>query len=564
MTLPFARAARLAVVCAWLAAAAACGGGEPASTAESRATPEAPALADVVLPDLTRLDESVRQQIRERHASLAAKRADPDTPPAELGLAYGELGMLLHAAEHYDVAQPAYRSAESLLPRDPRWPYYLAHLYRREGDSARAIEAFNRALALTPNDVPTLVWLGRMYLEQGETDRAERLFSTAAAVPPRSLAPVAGLGQVALARRDYARAAQLLEEALTIDPRATSLHSPLALAYRGLGDNARAEAHTKQWRNTELPMVDPLMETLTVSLDSGLSYELQGVQALNARDFGRAAELFRKGVELTPATTSLGRSLRHKLGTALALHGDVDAAVRQFEDVVEAAPPAALDEPAAKAFYSLGVIAAGEARFDDAIRSLTSSVEYNPNYVEARMALGDALRSTGRVEAALPHYAEAVRLSPRAAEARFGYAMGLVRLGRWVEARDALTDAVRVHPDRPELAHALARVLAAAPDARARDGARALSIARELFSVHKRLDVGETMAMALAEAGQFGEAASLQRESIDLARGAGATPRDLQRLTANLRLYENRQPCRTPWPADDPIHFPGPQGEPGA
>ena len=55
-----------------------------------------------------------------KRSRTGRERADPDTPPAELGLAYGELGMLLHAAEHYDVAQPAYRSAESLLPRDPR------------------------------------------------------------------------------------------------------------------------------------------------------------------------------------------------------------------------------------------------------------------------------------------------------------------------------------------------------------------------------------------------------------------------------------------------------------
>ena len=35
-------------------------------------------------------------------------------------------------------------------------------------------------------------------------------------------------------------------------------------------------------------------------LESGLSYELRGVRALEQRDFTGAAEFFRKGVELTP------------------------------------------------------------------------------------------------------------------------------------------------------------------------------------------------------------------------------------------------------------------------
>lgn len=565
MTRRCPRWAPLAVACSLLAAAAGCGRGDPdaAPEAESRPGPPTRTLVDVDLPDLSRLDDSVQRQARERHAAVTLKRADPQTPPAELGAAYGELGMLMHAAEYYDVAEPAYLNAELLQPADMRWPYYLGHLYTSEGESGKAIDAFNRVIALRPDDVPALVRLGRLHLEEGEPDRAEPLFTRAASGRTRLLAPVAGLGQTALARGDYARAARLLEEALTIDPRATSLHSPLALAYRGLGDQARAEAHIAQWRNTELPMADPLADALSVSLDSGLSYEIQGVAALDARDFSRAAELFRKGVALTPGTSPLGRSLRHKLGTALALGGDVAGAVQQFEDVARFAPPGTRDESAAKAHYSLGILNAGAGSLDEAIRHLTASLRYNPDYVEARVALGDALRRGGQVETSLGHYADAVRVSPSATDARFGYAMALVRLRRYVEARDWLSESVRIQPDRPELVHALARLLAAAPDPRARDGQRALGLVQDLFAVHKTVDVGETLAMALAELGQFGEAAALQREVMEAAR-QGGTARDIQRMTANLRLYEQRQPCRAPWPDDHPVHFPGPQGAPQA
>jgi tetratricopeptide (TPR) repeat protein len=548
---------RVAGVAVLIGSVAGCGSPEgAASSAGSRsAASDTPALLDVVLPDLARLDESVRAQVRDQHAALMmlVKSAPAG---AELGAAFGKMGMLLHAAEYLDVAEPAYLNAQALMPGDPRWPYYLGHLQRTEGETAKSIAAFQRALDLRPADLATLVWLGRSYLEQGEPDRAEALFTKARALERPSVAVLAGLGQLALARKDYAGAVKLLEEALSIDPDAASLHSPLAMAFRGLGNAETAETHIKQWRNTETPLADPLRAELDSVLESGLSYELRGVQALSDGNWTAAAELFRKGVALSPGHTSVGRSLRHKLGTALALGGDVAGAMAQFEETVRLAPANAPDEPAAKASYSLGVLAASAGGDGDAIERFTAAVRYNPNYLEARMGLADALRRAGRFAASLPHYGEAVRINPRTAEARFGYAMALVRLRRDREARDWLAEAARVHPGRPEFKHALARVLAAAPSEGVRDGRQAMAIVQELLERQKSTDVGETMAMAAAELGDFTGAAAIQRDVMDAARRAGLE-QDVKRMAANLRLYERGQPCRTPWPADDPVHVPG-------
>jgi hypothetical protein len=125
--------------------------------------------------------------------------------------------------------------------------------------------------------------------------------------------------------------------------------------------------------------------------------------------------------------------------------------------------------------------------------------------------------------------------------------MVLVRLHRYEEARDRLAEGMKAHPDRSEFARALARLLAAAPDDRVRNGRRALAIANQLFTQHDTDgDLGETMAMTLAELGRFEEAATLQRSWIAAAERAG---RDdvVRRMTENLRRYEARQACRTPW-----------------
>jgi len=534
---------------------------EACSKAETTATAPARQIREITLPDLSRMDATVQNQIRERYTNAleARKRGAGDS---DLSAAYGQYGMVLHAAEYFEAAEPAYLNAQDLSPGDLRWPYYLGHLYKSEGQTAKAIQSFTRSLELGPNEIATLIWLGRLYLEQGQPDMAQPLFERAAALPPKNVAALAGLGQTALAKRDYQRAVNILEDALAFQPSALSVHSPLAMAYRGLGDTEKAEAHLKQWRNTEVLVPDHLRIDLDLSLESGLSYELRGVRALESQDWNAAEGFFRKGVAITTGSTALGRSLRHKLGTALFLKGDVKGALERFEEVARLAPPQGLDESSAKAFYSLGVVMASSGRTKEAIERFSSSVHYNPSYAEAWMGLADAQRRGGRIEESLKSYGEVVRINPRSAEARFGYAMALVRLHRYREARDWLEEARRLQPEQPDLAIAVARILAASPDATVRDGTRAMSIVEELFKGPKTTTLGETLAMSLAEVGQYEEAAKIQRGVLDAAKRAGMQA-SARQMAANLRLYEQRMPCRTPWADDDPIHSPGPPVVPG-
>jgi tetratricopeptide (TPR) repeat protein len=514
-------------------------------------------LRPVGLPDLARVDETVQMQARERYARLTSVMKDPNAQSSDLASAYGELGMVLQAAEYFDAAEPCYLNAQTLASAEIRWPYYLAKLHKSRGELDQAEVFFKRVLELQPNDLPTLIWLGRLYLDSGRFDDADALFAKAQTLAPREVSVLAGLGRIALERRDYARAAQLLEEALSIDPEANSLHSQAAMAYRGLGQLDKAQPHVRQWRNRDLYVPDPLGQEIDMLLESGLSYELRGVRAFEARNWKAAADFFRKGLEVTRENTALLRSLHHKLGTALFLSGDLEGAQQEFREVVRLAPAEGRDESAAKANYSLGVISATNGQNRRAIEYFTSAVTYQPNYVEAHLALGDALRRAGRATAALTHYQEAVKINPRSVPGRLGCGITLARLQRYREARDWLDEGTRLYPDQPELAHALARLLVAAPDDRVRDGQRAKAIVQELFKKERSTPLGETMAMTAAELGDFETAAGIQRGVLDAARKAGL--RDVvRRMEENLRLYERHQPCRTPWRDDESVHLDAP------
>jgi tetratricopeptide (TPR) repeat protein len=344
------------------------------------------------------------------------------------------------------------------------------------------------------------------------------------------------MGRIALARKNYQDAVKFLEEAIQLDPAASSLHYPLATAYRGLGQTAQADEHLRQRGDVPVITPDPLMQEVDGLLETALAYESRGLRSFETGQWGEAAEYFRKGVELEPENPSV----RHKLGTALALMGDARGAEEQFQIVVRQSPSFA------KAHYSLGLLMESSGRRQKAVEELSLAARYDPNYVDAHMRLAELLLQSGQAGPSLARYERAMAIDPRLPRARYGYAMALVRLGRFRDAREWLTEAIRLHPDQPGFAHALARVLVAAPDDSVRDGPRAMTIVQDLLKGPQTVELGETMAMTLAELGQYGEAVALQRKVLSAAMQEGR--QDLvPGMTSNLQRYERRQPSRAPW-----------------
>ena len=510
------------------------------STATTDESVDRGALLPVALPDLSRLEESVQGQVRGQHASLMRELENRGTTAVELGNAYGAVGTSLMGAENFASAEPYHLNAQTLAPRDPRWPYYLGHLYKSRGALEKSVIAFERVLELQPNDVAALVWLGEVHLADGRPEAAEPLFEKALSLRSDSVAARFGLGRAALAAEDYPTAVEHLEKALALNGLAVSIHYPLALAYRGLGDTETAEAHLRQRGEFEIVPPDPLMEELRASLQSAINYEIEGSRALDSGDAAAAIDHFMRGLELAPASPSL----RYKLGTALLVRGDGGAAMQQFERVVRLSPEHM------EAQFSLAMLLDANGRSQEAIERFSTVVRSEPDHVAARVRLATLLRQSGRPQESLSHFVHALEFDPTIPEAAAGYAMALVSLQRYQEARDLLSSGVELHPDLPEFAHALARVLSAAPDARVRDGRRALAVMLALPEDQLRVDLGETMAMTFAELGQYEEAVAWQRGAIGAARQAGRE--DLaQRMAENLRLYEAQQPCRTPWRDQD-------------
>jgi tetratricopeptide (TPR) repeat protein len=501
----------------------------------------------VSLPDISGAAQPVQQQLRDAYAEMQQKVANAAAPATERAVAYGEMGKLFLATEFLDSAETCFLNAQMLEPNELRWPYYLAHIHRRRNEPGKAAALFERVLAIDPNHVAALVWLGDMRLVEGRPDAAEPPLARALTLAPHDAAVLDRAGRAALARRDYATAAKDLTAALEIQPQASSLHYPLSLAYRGLGDTAHADAQLALRGDVATAPNDPLMQQVGGLLQNASAAEVRGANAMATHQWAEAVTALRQAIALSPdnAYTHLN------LGTALFETGDPKGALDEFQTATRLSPGLS------KAHYGAGIVLESAGRDREAIEAFTKAVEADPSSIEAHMSLADALRRNGRERESLPHYAEVISRSPAVSQATFGYAMALVRLGRYREARDRLEAATKTYADQPGLAHALARLLAAAPDDAVRDGARALAIVQGLLQNQQTLELMQTTAMALAEVGRFDEAIRWQREAM--AAAAQSNRSDLEgRLAENLSRYERRLPCRVPWPEDDPVFRPRP------
>lgn len=528
------RGIRLALACLAAALLIACRGGS--------ALPPVPAL-----PDLAGLDPTLQQQVRAEYEALG--RATRGGRSADLAEAHGRVGTTLLAAERYAAAEPFFTAAAALNARDMRWPYYLGHVHRSLQQPEAAATFFERASRLDPRHVPSLIWLGEMHLALGRPAEAEPPLAAATELQPGSVAAWFHRGRAALARQDYVRAISDLERARTLDPSAAAIEYQLGLAYRATGDRDKAAVFLKRRGDAaSIAPDDPLMEALQAGLQSGAAYLARGMDALERRDWSEAVANLRRAADLSPADA--GTHLN--LGTALYLSGDRAAARAAFERAVALSPE--LPKPR----YTLGLLAESERKDREAIEHFTAAVRLDPEYVEVHASLADALRRSGQVEASLPHYQKVLAVDPAASHARLGYGMGLVRLGRYRDARAWFEQAAALHPEQPGFAHALARILAAAPDDQSRDGSRALQLIETLMQSSGNWTLLETRAMAAAELRDFELAVSTQESAIAEAGAAGQ--RDaVAHMQSILALYRRGLPCRTPWRADDPIHSPRPE-----
>ena len=532
-------------------------------------------LRAVPHPNLSRLEPAAGEQIREARKRLESMAEARDVPEEKLSQAYGEMGKLYHVQDFLGAALACYLNAQLLAPGDFRWSYYLGPIYKNKGEIEKSIASYERALQIQPRNVPAILGVAGGHLSLNRYALAQPLFEQALAVDESCAPALVGMGKIASSKGNTREAIQYFEGALALQPNANSIHYLLAMSYRKQGDLGKAQAHFQRVAMLERlrrghPMPgypDPLLKELDELMTGWRRLWVRGMRAFGKGRFAEAAKEYRGSVALDPKNPIP----RTDLGSSLARLGDLQGAAQQYAEALRISPGNPM------LHYYLGTTLMGLHSDEDAAEHYQAAIRLNPGFKEAHFQLANLLMRLRRYEKAIPHYATVIELDSGLGGqilpgdsgdgqlqqmnglARVMQAMALIRLERYGEALMVLEEGLQVFPGQADMTHALARLLAACPDHKIRNGGRALQLLQPLFEGQAGLDLEsvETLAMALAETGQFERAVQVQRAMIsDLQRNQRF---DLVQLLAdNLALYERGQPCRLPWREDDPVFSPVP------
>jgi tetratricopeptide (TPR) repeat protein len=247
--------------------------------------------------------------------------------------------------------------------------------------------------------------------------------------------------------------------------------------------------------------------------------------------------------------------------------GEKDKGLADLEEAIR------LDPHLAVAFEQRGYIAYGNKEYDKSLADLNEAIRLDPrirwpyhvrgwiwyrkkDYDKALADYEEALRidpkeavfyrDRGNIafvrkqyDKALADYSEAIRLSPK-------YSVPFLQRGKtWVQKKQydkALADfneVVRLDPKGAYGHTALAWFLATCPEAKYRNGSKALESAQRACELNKGPEEFATLAAAYAESGDFERAVEWQTKAIALA------PAELKsEQEKRLDMYKNKRPYR--------------------
>lgn len=261
------------------------------------------------------------------------------------------------------------------------------YLEARSGAEGQALEAVNipaeKLLDRLP-EIPLAYFRAfRIPLSEGETARIEKAARPTAS--PRAFETFVE-GWITAMRRTqegYETAADLLSKAVELDPNFAAAQYSLGVVHHALGNRWKAAAQFRASTQLDPTYPEPFKALGDLFL------------AAPRRLFDQAVEAYQRALELRPfyADAHVG------LGDAKAAKGDVDGAVAAYRQAL-------LYNPVnAKVYLSLGKIYYAEkGLYYEAVAAFKKAIELDPEFLEARMGLGEVYEEKGLYRDAIAEY----------------------------------------------------------------------------------------------------------------------------------------------------------------
>ena len=381
---------------------------------------------------LTGIDPAIATAVTEARSRIE------DSPRS--AAAWGEFGMVLLVHEFRPEAAICFDQAESLDPREPRWPYFQSLRALLNSDLPTAKSKLERTVQLCGDDcdAPQLT-LAETLLGLEELDAAEKQFSLVLARDPQNARAQLGLARLAMSRGDFHGSLEPLSIAQKHPCTRRAAYKLLAELQERMGNEPEAEVARRTFAGlpADRNWPDPYRNELATKMTGKIAWLKQAESLEQQGERAEALNVFLRTVRIYPDADDAWLML----GKALYDRRMLRPAEEAFRRACALAPTTY--EP----FNELGRVLMARDSRAEAMTCFRKSLELKPNSAQVWYNLGNGLLTQGDRSGALEAYEKAVRFAPEMFESQFTLALMLADKGRAAEAIQHVELALRLRPN---------------------------------------------------------------------------------------------------------------------
>jgi tetratricopeptide (TPR) repeat protein len=223
-------------------------------------------------------------------------------------------------------------------------------------------------------------------------------------------------------------------------------------------------------------------------------------------------------------------------GVSFALRSRTEEAIADFSKVIE------LNPKYNSAWFNRAQLHAKQGKFAEAADDYEQALQLKPDDIGALLGRGNARLRLQKFRPALDDFDRTLQIDSDNPQALVGRGDVRAEIGQWEEAAEDYRQAIKQSPKLGRAYRGVAWLMATCPEERFRNAELAVASARQALALDGNGDYAylDTLAAALANAGEFEDAKDTQEKAVQIAPDAKGSE-----LRARLMLYQSGRPFRT-------------------
>ncbi len=419
-------------------------------------------------------------------------------------------------AQHsFDQAIADCGDAIKLDPEDERTLVIRGRAWLGKQEFAKAIADCTEAIRLDRSDSRAFVCRALAWGRQNEYDKAIADYNSAIQLEPMDAESYYNRAWVWQQKGEIARALADYAMGVRLDPNAGRPFAEPPAKPTELADSKNS--------------VEEFLRTLPLEQANGDAAAAD--TALEHKDEGLIPASF----DPIPAPPNANHATAQERGPIADTRSDSEAHLsRDTFGIVE--PQTALE------FVTRGGDWLHVKLYDKAIADCTQAIDLGCHDPRAHIFRGLAWSEKKEYDKAIADYNEAIQLDPKSAFAYSARASVWISKHEYGRADTDLDQALRLDPENPVECNGRAWIWSTCPDAKYRDGKKAIEAATKACELTDWQEAGiiDTLAAAFAEVGDFSSALKWQSKAIELETDG----KNKEEFVTRLKLYQQKQPYR--------------------